>query len=391
MTLVEILILVFYMFQGHQTQPNYWVFERREVQVAFIIVLLLGLILQKFEVLNNCLMNLKKVNAELQILIRPLIVIMIIYWPLNTLLAKLQSFSVEAYVLEIIGFVSAWLLITKQFQIAETPLARFFMIILVALGNDVMFAFVINYSCTGITERTMLKIINMGVLIILTGRAMKKWNFCLPEWRLNRHIKWWVLGTLCYPLIMLNPIGVWSVQSRPISIIAIGILALTLQVSLEEWLFRFVLMGLIVSWFMKKDSEIKYSIAAREVIVIDSILFGLMHFGNLNYSESMQATLFQVSYTFLVGIILAVIYLYSGTIWLPIILHWWIDFFGGVDANFYFTKIIDDASPQIIDLVQTDGMLFIFAFFALWYISKKGFSNVWSTLSKIDKVNYQKL
>lgn len=84
-------------------------------------------------------------------------------------------------------------------------------------------------------------------------------------------------------------------------------------------------------------------------IVISSILFSLSHLGNLGISTflikfDLETTLQQVVYTFGVGMLFAVIYLYTGKLWLSISIHGLVDLIALSETP--LTRIV---SPLITD------------------------------------------
>ena len=84
-------------------------------------------------------------------------------------------------------------------------------------------------------------------------------------------------------------------------------------------------------------------------IVISSILFSLSHLGNLGISTflikfDLETTLQQVVYTFGAGMLFAVIYLYTGKLWLSISIHGLIDLIALSETP--LTRIV---SPLITD------------------------------------------
>lgn len=84
-------------------------------------------------------------------------------------------------------------------------------------------------------------------------------------------------------------------------------------------------------------------------IVISSILFSLSHLGNLGISTflikfDLETTLQQVIYTFGAGMLFAVIYLYTGKLWLSISIHGLVDLIALSETP--LTRIV---SPLITD------------------------------------------
>lgn len=85
----------------------------------------------------------------------------------------------------------------------------------------------------------------------------------------------------------------------------------------EEFFYRGIILGILVKIFQKQSSkthQIWYP------VLITSVLFGLGHMGNV-MSQSLPNTLLQVLQAFSLGIIFAAIYLRSGSLFIPMLLH----------------------------------------------------------------------
>jgi membrane protease YdiL (CAAX protease family) len=84
----------------------------------------------------------------------------------------------------------------------------------------------------------------------------------------------------------------------------------------EELLVR----GIVVTSLLDNG----YSIVLTGII--SSILFGVLHFINYFNGQSFRITLVQVASTALTGINFFVLFIISGTLWVPILLHAIFDF-----------------------------------------------------------------
>jgi len=92
----------------------------------------------------------------------------------------------------------------------------------------------------------------------------------------------------------------------------------------EEIIFR----GIILLFLLEKFSHEKYGILIS--IVLSSALFGFIHVFNLLGGASYGDTILQIGYSFLVGMMWAIMYLKTGNLWLTMILHASYNFFGQV-------------------------------------------------------------
>ncbi len=92
----------------------------------------------------------------------------------------------------------------------------------------------------------------------------------------------------------------------------------------EEIVFR----GIILIYLVKRLSNHRNGLLLS--IIISSAIFGLIHAFNFLNGASLNDTILQIGYSFLVGMMWAVMYLKTGNIWLTMILHATYNFFGQV-------------------------------------------------------------
>lgn len=57
-------------------------------------------------------------------------------------------------------------------------------------------------------------------------------------------------------------------------------------------------------------------------VIVSAVVFGLLHFTNLG-GQDFAAILNQVIYAAALGLVLAILYLYTGKLWLPMLLSLW--------------------------------------------------------------------
>ena len=92
----------------------------------------------------------------------------------------------------------------------------------------------------------------------------------------------------------------------------------------EEILFR----GILLILLLKKFKDHQHGVLLA--IVISSIVFGFSHIINMFYGLSVFDTMLQVMYSFLVGMLWAIMFLKTGNLWLTMLLHATFNFFGQV-------------------------------------------------------------
>ena len=92
----------------------------------------------------------------------------------------------------------------------------------------------------------------------------------------------------------------------------------------EEIIFRVI----ILLFLLQKLPKTKKGVLLA--IIISSAVFGLIHVINLFSGASLSNTLLQVGYSFLVGMMWAVMYLKTNNLWYIVLLHALYNFFGSV-------------------------------------------------------------
>jgi len=92
----------------------------------------------------------------------------------------------------------------------------------------------------------------------------------------------------------------------------------------EEIVFRGILLILLLKKFKNHQNKVLLS------IVLSSIIFGLSHIFNIFYGLSFGDTMLQIMYSFLVGMLWAIMFLKTGNLWLTMLLHATFNFFGQV-------------------------------------------------------------
>ncbi len=92
----------------------------------------------------------------------------------------------------------------------------------------------------------------------------------------------------------------------------------------EEIIFRGLILTLLLQKFPKTQK------GTFQAVIFSSLIFGFIHLLNLFTGASFNNTLLQIGYSFLIGMMWAVMYLKTKNIWLIMILHASYNFFGQV-------------------------------------------------------------
>ena len=121
----------------------------------------------------------------------------------------------------------------------------------------------------------------------------------------------------------------------------------------EEILFRYVVLVLLLQRLPNKQKGTLYA------IVLSSLVFGLIHGANLLYGAGLGNTILQMGYSFLMGMLWAVVFLRTRNIIYPIILHSLYNFFGQLMFRFGTVELRYDVATIIVTTVL--------ALFAIYY------------------------
>jgi len=90
----------------------------------------------------------------------------------------------------------------------------------------------------------------------------------------------------------------------------------------EEVVFR----GIILIFLLQRFSSTKKGI--YKAMILSSALFGLIHLVNIFSGANIGNTILQIGYSFLMGMMWAVVYLKTRNIWYSVLLHATYNFFG---------------------------------------------------------------
>lgn len=143
------------------------------------------------------------------------------------------------------------------------------------------------------------------------------------------------------------------------------ILALVVAI-FEEYLFRGILLNSLLA-----VSQQKYTDYFKAVLFV-SLLFGMTHVVNLA-EQTLTATLLQMLNAFVLGILLAALYLRTGKLGWPIFYHFMLDFTG-----ILFNGIVTQ-TPTAASLPASLGMMLLYLLTGLFLLRKKRF---WQWQSK---------
>ncbi|KRM03276.1 CPBP family intramembrane glutamic endopeptidase [Lentilactobacillus farraginis] len=187
---------------------------------------------------------------------------------------------------------------------------------------------------------SILAIISYLFLFATTGYVMHQWRFNLPKFKINSkiHVTW--LFIICLVACLeLNATAAswhnifyhfdWQPVSGPLAYFVMIVISVCCY---EEFIFRYA-----IFWQLLRFKHPNNKAQILEPILISSLLFGLWHLSNLNH-QSLPATLLQLIGAIGTGFILATITLYTGTIWISIVLHSLMDLVGFPEITSAFSQ-----------------------------------------------------
>lgn len=127
----------------------------------------------------------------------------------------------------------------------------------------------------------------------------------------------WIIPCLVVCLVNFPCSGVFSGN---VTITATGYIALyavyVFSIALvEELVFRGVLLNIVFQYVRRTKLPYLFS------VLISSAIFAAFHLFNLFLGESLEGILLQMSYTFLIGCMFAVVQIKMGSVWYCVILH----------------------------------------------------------------------
>ncbi len=174
----------------------------------------------------------------------------------------------------------------------------------IRLAIGTLFVIICYYIDLPLFKKTPKSWIHLAIIII-PGLAISINNFPISAY-LNGRV------TIGEPV---HPVYLYAIEC-----LSIGFL--------EETVFRGIILVVLLEKMPKGRSGV------LGAIIVSSAIFSLIHLLNLFAGEALPATLLQVGYSFLMGMMWAVVYMATNNLVFPILLHATYDFFGQVMFRF---------------------------------------------------------
>lgn len=283
--------------------------------LAPVIILAIGLTI---ELLPKLPAIVRRLNAWLQGILQPLI--LVVAWDVITreiiTLLRLPSRGVVSlmiiyYVVMFAPFASV---IGGQLH---SSIERF---IFAVATFQVVFTPLVAFPDNLITSRLLLLALSTGAvgalayfaLIVTVMRAWKlSWPGLKPHW--SGDFNWWILLGLVVIDLAMTFLNVGGVPSFSKVNWQLTLTAFEAAVA-EETLFRFAILGILFYAWRNYRQRLPYA------LVTSSILFGLMHLTNAA-EQGWEVTIYQAVAVIGIGLFFAVVYVYTGQLWLAMVMH----------------------------------------------------------------------
>lgn len=185
--------------------------------------------------------------------------------------------------------------------------------------------------------------ISASICFILGMLIAREWGFDLNpnlEWLKSPNFSYLSLGILFVVQAWYIFWNAYGIDSNNLLTTIFGIelhkfifswpaLLRPIEAGILEETFRYLLIISLIVGLKKSKFRLQLT------VVISSLIFGAMHIGNVG-EQKLNATIGQICFAAASGLILGIIYLYTGKLWLSMITHFALDFLafsqpGGLD------------------------------------------------------------
>lgn len=192
---------------------------------------------------------------------------------------------------------------------------------------------------------------------LFAATVMRAWHLSWPGLKPNwsNDFNWWILLLI----IVIFALPLCSEGMSMTEFHRNGLFRLTCQAFeaglAEESLFRFAMLGIL--FYAWRNVKQRLPLA----LITSSLLFGLAHLINIG-PQSVELTLYQVATAFLLGLFFAVVYVYTGQLWLVMLMHFSLD----------WLSFIADGTTRLVGQLTTNDlwsllfMVILFGGFSLW-------------------------
>lgn len=335
-------------------------FNRRQIAtllLVMVIILAIGLVI---ELLDQLPAVIKRINAWLQAIAQPIILVMA--WDVITreiiVLLRLPARGVVTLMIlyYFVMFAPFASVIGGQLKFS---IERFLFAIWTA---QIAFIPLMALPQNLIETRFLILALSTGAVgtvayFILIMTAMRAWHLSWPGLRPNwsDDFNWWImLGIIVIYFIFLgvNCAGSWPDFGKAawrftMTAFEAGVL--------EETLFRFAILGILFYAWRNFKQRLPWA------IFTSSLLFGLAHLTNASL-QHLDMTLLQAVIAFSLGLFFATVYVYTGQLWLTMLMHGLLDWLSFIATG---TELMTGHASWA-DWVFALATLLVFGGFTVW-------------------------
>lgn len=244
-------------------------------------------------------------------------------------------------------------------------LAQVIIILLIdALVGEIAISHIAAHFLSGTLGITVYKLLVLALILALNA-------FLLHQHIAIGRLQWVTAIILLVILLAETGLAVHHITLRHYGYaVLIGVLAAIT----EEPLFRGMAFGALLQHWQGKHR-------VRNAVLVSSLFFSLFHLVNLA-NQNLAGTVNQMIQVFGMGILLAALYVRSGTLLAPMALHFFVDFSG---VLLHHGGVLHNASFSVTTMSVAIIFCLIYAGIGLWVIKAKPAAHRNQLLAKLQQ------
>lgn len=320
--------------------------------VASLLVLLMLISALLFTSVARSSRNLRYINWGIQLLTAP-VLLSFTTGSLLMLTSSLPFVSILVLLSYLVIFIPYTKLYVKPLRNTWLRLLWVIFFFQIAIGPASYYGITVTTSNVWFTSLITTGCLGAIAYLIVIIKAFASWHLQTPLSFAKYHVKvnWGVI--LVYLLLVLlflysNLAGYQELRMKSgLQLWQDYLTSLESGIG-EETLCRFAILTLLM--IICRHSKWKVPL----VIFTSSLIFGLLHFINL-IDQSWSLTVYQFCFTTILGIFFALIFLYTGRLWLVMVIHFVMDFvssFSEISAMNSTISLADYQSIVVLALLM---------------------------------------
>lgn len=293
---------------------------RRQVALSAMFLVVVALVALAADVYRRAPQWLLIANRWLQAVLQPLMLIMAWGFITRLLITQIHLPARGATALMCLYYMGTFAPLAERiasgfdWAISRIVLLTYWFMLIVP-GQLIMFP--AHLALSNHLEMMMQAgVFGAFAFLIAVTTAMRQWHLSWPGIKPAR-LQWWVLLILILVMGGFLVLNGWP-QSHLHRLHFIYLCTAVEAAVAEETLCRFSFLGILLKSLANLKQRVPWA------ILISSLLFGFLHLTNLT-EQSAAITVYQAIAAFGIGLMLSVIYLYSGQLWLTMLFHFGID------------------------------------------------------------------